>query len=173
MSETHYPLVFTYRDLIEGQGFVSRVAINGRALMRIELDDQGQETEAWIFSVNPGGICADGSSSPAAALSFRDRYLLTLLDIAAEAASFDEFEAEIERLFHDTNNRFLTQWNTAHELVRSGSDQVKDLSWIDKEPITDDYFEVQVLEISCSHIEDAANRPRPTHSLPQERAVAA
>lgn len=40
---TRYPLLFGFRDLIAGNGFVAGVAINGRALL-VDEDDG-----FWIF----------------------------------------------------------------------------------------------------------------------------
>jgi hypothetical protein len=46
---TCYPLLFARRELVEGNGFVARVAVSGRALL---TDEEG---EVWVEGINPGG----------------------------------------------------------------------------------------------------------------------
>ena len=53
---THYPLLFGFRDLVAGNGFVAGVNLNGRALLADEGDG------FVMYGVNPGGIAAGGSN---------------------------------------------------------------------------------------------------------------
>ena len=54
---SHYPLTFRLRDIVQGNGFVATVAVQGRAL----LHDEGSEG-VWIEGVNPGGFAATACS---------------------------------------------------------------------------------------------------------------
>ena len=61
-----YPLLFGYRDLVMGNGFMAGVTTEGRALL---VDEDGG---AWMYGVNPGGVAAGGHDHGAAAAAFRD-----------------------------------------------------------------------------------------------------
>lgn len=109
-----YPILFGRRELIEGDGFVGSVDLNGRALL-LETDDG-----FWLEGVNPGGFAA-GGSTPAAALSaFCEELRIVLFDIASETGTFDEFREEVERFFHETNEAACQEWEEAVREVREG-----------------------------------------------------
>jgi len=109
-----YPILFGYRDLIGGRGFVAFVQANGRALLTEDAEN------AWLYGVNPGGIAGGGSSRDDAVRRFKDSYLSVLYDIAAEAQSFDEFKQEVERFFYDVHEPNEREWSAAHAAVKSG-----------------------------------------------------
>lgn len=71
---THYPLLFGFRDTVQGNGYVARVAVDGRALMLVEPPPE----KVWIEGVTPGGFAASGHSQAAALESFRQSYLAVL-----------------------------------------------------------------------------------------------
>jgi hypothetical protein len=112
---TRYPLLFGFRDLVAGKGYVAGVSIsNGRAL----LVDEGDGF--WMYGVNPGGVAAGGKSAGEAQAEFRTAYKSVLFDLAEEAPSFEVFKAEVERFFRETNNPTLAEWVEAVEEVRRG-----------------------------------------------------
>ncbi len=51
ITTTHYPVLFTYRDVIIGAGVVAHVEASGRFL----IEDKGTDEDIWIYGVNPGG----------------------------------------------------------------------------------------------------------------------
>ena len=55
-SEDRYPLMFTYRDVISGDGFLAGITLSGRALMIKEND------EWWMYGVRPGAIAETGKT---------------------------------------------------------------------------------------------------------------
>ncbi len=96
-----------------GNGFVALVEFSGRLLAR-------QESEGiWIDGVNPGGFAIGAASFHDAGQAVRDALTLTLIDFAAEATTFEAFEAEVERFFHETDAASVTEWTVAVEAVRS------------------------------------------------------
>jgi hypothetical protein len=121
---THYPLLFGRRELVEGNGFIAGVALHGRLL----LTDEGNES--WVEGVNPGGIAARGDSPAEALAEFCSEYRVVLFDIAAEASSFSEFKAEVERFFNDTSPTVAREWQAAVEEVRAGR---VDADWLRKQ----------------------------------------
>jgi hypothetical protein len=116
-----YPLVFSFRDAIMGNGFVANVSMNGRALL--STDDE----ETWLFGVQPGAISGGDPRRDVAFTAFKKSYLSVLLDIAAEATSFDEFTAEVTSLFSQANEPFAADWETALGEVRSQNTSLADL----------------------------------------------
>jgi hypothetical protein len=113
-ATARYPLLFTYRDTLFGPGFVVEVVTEGRALAVREDDD-----EFWVYGVNPGALAASGSSLAEAHAAFRSAYRQVLLDTAATVGSFEEFKADAERFFADTDAD-LEAWHSAVQDVRAG-----------------------------------------------------
>lgn len=121
MSETTYPLTFAFRDMVSGRGFFAGVLAEGRATLTQE--DGGY----WMSGVYPAAIGGGGRERAEAFQAFRTNYRGVLFDIAAEAADFAAFRAEVERFFNETNDQAQSEWSAARELVRSGSLNLDDL----------------------------------------------
>ncbi len=112
---TRYPLLFSYRDTLFGNGFLVEVqAVNGRALCVREED------EYWMYGINPGGMAAHGEDPEAAHNAFRKIFSSILIDLASSAASFDEFKSAVGRFFEDTNEGYAQEWNASLEAVQRG-----------------------------------------------------
>jgi hypothetical protein len=111
---TRYPILFGFRDLIAGNGFVAGVGVNGRALLVDE--DNGY----WMYGVNPGGLAAGGATPAEAQAEFRVIYRSVLFDAAAEAVDFASFKSEVESFFNETNEPTKVEWDEAVQEVRSG-----------------------------------------------------
>jgi len=109
-----YPLFFTYKDLIAGNGFFAGVICQGRALLTEE------EEGFWMSGVNPGSIAGGGTEREAAFRAFKERYLSVLFDIASEACDFASFKAEVECFFESTNDPTAAEWENALHKVRNG-----------------------------------------------------
>ena len=112
---TRYPILFGFRDLVAGSGFVATIATEGRAL----LADEGEEG-FWMFGVNPGGIAGSGNTPVEAQTDFRQRYKSVLFDIASASRDFEEFKATVGRFFHEVNKPTAKEWDAAVQEVREG-----------------------------------------------------
>ena len=121
----NYPLLFEYKDLIAGKGFLAGVAIAGRALL--QEDAEG----FWMYGIQPGGICADGDSPKEAAAEFRAMYRAVLYDIAAQAPDFECFHDEVRKFFEDEDQVLAESWNEAVAEVRQGG---LASDWLHKQP---------------------------------------
>ena len=109
-----FPLVFTFRDLLAGRGFIVAVETEGRAIL-------AQEPEGWtLYGVNPGGVSGGAEDRRGALADFRQGYTAVLDDIANEAANFAAFKAAAEALVHQTNEDAATEWETLRARVRAG-----------------------------------------------------
>ena len=110
----NYPLLFGRREFVEGNGFVARVAVSGRALL---ADENG---EWWIEGINPGGFAAAGKSPWEALAELGSAFRAILFDIASSAGSFQDFHDEVQRFFEETSAPALHDWEEAVQRVKTG-----------------------------------------------------
>ena len=117
MQETlAYPLMFTFRDTIYGNGYLAKVTLSGRALT---VRDDG---EWWMYGVCPSGMAANGETPQSAFSLFRERYEQVLFDFALDADGFSDFRTHVNKFFHE-NPRDLedvARWETSFRLIREG-----------------------------------------------------
>jgi len=151
---TRYPLLLGWRELVEGDGFVARIDVSGRALL---VDEEG---DVWVEGINPGGFAANGKSPSEALAEFRSAFRAILFDIASDAASFGSFRAEVQRFFEETSVPALREWEEAVLQVRAGQ---LDVEWLRKRP-AETRLGVEVTEVS---------RPAATNNEMGEAALAA
>ena len=113
-----HPLMLTLQDAVAGKGFLARITMSGRALMRLEDDGKW-----WMYGVCPAGIAASGNNIDEAFLRFRNSYKEILFDIAQESHKFQDFKAEVERFFNepDSDNQDQQLWENALKAIRSAS----------------------------------------------------
>jgi len=110
-----YPLLFSYRDTLFGNGFVVEVhAANGRALCIHEAD------AFWMYGINPGGLAAQGADLEAAHLAFRQTFSTILIDLALASARFEDFEKAVRDFFDETNLGYESNWYQAIQGVQRG-----------------------------------------------------
>jgi len=148
---TWYPILFGFRDLIAGNGFLAGVAVNGRALL-VRDDEDGYS----MYGVNPGGMCAGGADVGEAQRAFREEHRKILFDIAADAENFEEFKAEAERFFDETNERMLLDWNKAVQQVRAGQVEADWLQRVDSDKAR---LLIEVTSLPAEHLQPSFNTP--------------
>jgi len=68
-----FPVMFTLRNAVSGNGYLAGITFSGRATMRKEYD------QWWIHGVRPSGISAPGSTPEEAFLRFRETYKMVLV----------------------------------------------------------------------------------------------
>ena len=112
---TRYPIVFTYRELIVGNGFVATVESTGRCLM----EDFG-DSDVWVTGVHPSGFSAGADNQQSASEAFQREHRVALLDMAHDAPDFDSFQAMV-RDFHAQKSEIgeMEWWKAVHQ-VRAG-----------------------------------------------------
>lgn len=115
-----HPIMLMLQDPISGNGFMARITMSGRALMRLEEDGRW-----WMYGVRPAGIAASGVNIEEAFLLFRKRYKEILMDAALSCETFEDFEAEVQRFFqeNDADNEDERSWEAALAGIRDGSCQ--------------------------------------------------
>ena len=149
-----YPILFDRTELIEGNGFVARVIVAGRALLTEE--DGG----FWAEGVNPGGFAATGASTGEALNAFCREYRSILFDIAVGAATFQAFKGEVEKFFQETSEVARGDWEQAVIEVRTGRTTA---DWLAKRP-ADSPLRVEVVEV---------RQPKAENNEEGETAIAA
>lgn len=93
-----HPILITLQDTVSGDGFLARVTVSGRTLMRQEEDGKW-----WMYGVRPAAIAESGGTVDEAFLRFRQAHTQVLLDIVQESKNFDEFRTEVERFFNESD----------------------------------------------------------------------
>ncbi len=111
---TTYPLVFTFHEVIVGNGFVAKIDLSGRAVL---VEDK-EEAGTWLYGVEPGAIAGGGTDYSAACREFKKSYLSVLFDLALETKTFDEFKKEVEAFTRAVNIPNQIAWETALKEVR-------------------------------------------------------
>jgi len=109
-----YPVMFTVRDAISGNGFLAGVTISGRVTAR---EEDGQW---WINGVRPSGIAAFGATPGEAFMRFRETYKNVLFDLAEEAERFEDFKSAVETFYFQRNEVEEACWETAFKAMRAG-----------------------------------------------------
>lgn len=115
MTETVYPLIFTYGDTVAGNGFLAGVIVTGTALITKEEDGKW-----WMYGVRPAALADRGQTPPECFSAFRERYKTVLFDIAEESDSFESFRAKVEQFFYEPDEQEERRWADAYLLIRSG-----------------------------------------------------
>ena len=145
-TTTHYPVLFTYRDVVIGAGYVAHVEASGRFL----IEDRGTGDDVWIYGVNPGGLAAKGPNQKEAAEEFRASYRTVLIDLAEESTDFDAFKDQVENFYWSTCEATEKDWQEAVTRVRRGE---IDSDWLAKKPAEHECK----IKVTCI----ASDRPQP------------
>jgi hypothetical protein len=112
---TFYPLMFTFRDAVSGNGFLAGITLSGHALIT-------KEDEAWwMYGVRPGALAESGQTPQEAFFRFRNRYREILFDIATEFQNFSDFRDEVERFYYEADKEEEMRWLKAVQDIRSGT----------------------------------------------------
>ncbi|MEX1025261.1 MAG: hypothetical protein WD226_09305 [Planctomycetota bacterium] len=106
------PLLFSFSQILLGNGFVAGVRVCGRALL--EHEDEA----VWISGVKPVGFAGGGNDRAAAFIDFRKNWAAVLFDIAADSASFAEFEAQCSSFLAASEEHLTSDWVQAVSEVR-------------------------------------------------------
>jgi hypothetical protein len=93
-----HPILITLQDTVSGDGFLARITVSGRTLMRQEEDGKW-----WMYGVRPAAIAESGGTVDEAFLRFRQAHTQVLLDMVQESKNFDEFRTEVERFFNESD----------------------------------------------------------------------
>jgi len=117
---THYPIMFTWRDVVSGNGYLAGVTLSGTALMTKEDDGKW-----WAYGVRPGAIADFGETPQEALNKFHERYKMVLYDFAGEALHFERFKNEVEKFYNQPDQEEEDRWLQAVLAIRNGKVEVE------------------------------------------------
>ena len=106
-EKNDHPIIFTFRDVVTGDGFLAGITLSGKLLVRVE------DAKWWTFGVRPGGIAESGETPQQALAAFRNRYRETLFDIANECRTYEAFQEEVSRFFFEPDPEEEHRWEDA------------------------------------------------------------
>lgn len=110
------PLLFSFKQVVVGNGFLAAVRMEGHALMETETADGHEET--WITGVAPVGIAAGGSDRGMAIVEFRKAWTEVVFDMASETTSFKDFRVSCESFLSSRQESLTDLWKEAVTFVR-------------------------------------------------------
>ncbi len=113
-----YPLLFTIRELISGNGFLAGVVGQGRCLMV----NEGPEEGWWLYGVQPGGLAASGQNAQEAHLKFIVALRNLFADLASQSPDFNSFSGSARSFFCEIDTEDEARWKAGVAEVRAGSD---------------------------------------------------
>lgn len=108
-----HPILITLQETISGNGFLAKVTLSGRTLVRQEDDGKW-----WMYGVRPAAIAESGCTVDEAFLRFKQAHKEVLIDFAQDSKDFDQFRAEVEHFFNETDSD-EDHWNEALKTVRN------------------------------------------------------
>lgn len=111
----NHPILITLQDTVSGEGFLARITVSGRTLMRQEDDGKW-----WMYGVRPAAIAESGSTIDEAFLRFKQAHTNVLLDMVQDSGNFNAFRAEVERFFNESDGDEQA-WEEALKAVRHGN----------------------------------------------------
>lgn len=109
------PLLFEYRLLVVGAGFLADVTASGRVLCVREAPD-----EFWMYGVQPGALAEWGRTEAEAHQAFHRGFHELLIDLASEAPTSEAFEDAVRTFVATVNQPNDALWNQALADVRAG-----------------------------------------------------
>ena len=128
------PLIFSFSEKVEGNGFIANVKMRGRIL---GVNENG---EMWMYGVQPGGIAACGMGEGATYLEFRQTYSefrrtlqSVLFDISIDSPDYDTFHRDTIRFFDEVSESTEEEWWEAVREAREGLIKVEDMPIVNAE----------------------------------------
>ncbi|MEE8469205.1 MAG: hypothetical protein V3T22_12165 [Planctomycetota bacterium] len=110
------PLLFSFKQVVVGNGFLAGVRMDGHALLETEQVDSGEES--WITGVAPVGIAGGGGDRGLAFVEFRKAWIEVVFDIATKASSFDDFRTSCKAFLASEQDSLTALWQEAVAVVR-------------------------------------------------------
>jgi len=158
-----YPVMFTLRDAVSGNGFLAGVTLSGRALMTKESDGKW-----WVYGVRPGAIAETGSTPEEAFLRFRNSYKNVLFDMAEGARDYEAFRGAVESFYFQPDAQEEERWQEAFDAIRSGTFVPDDdfFGKLPKEPP-----ETRPTQLQVARLDEQARRYMPTDNVPDYYAM--
>ncbi len=160
--EAVYPVLFALNEVVSGNGFLAAIHVRGRGSMVFE----GNE-DWWLYGVEPGGLAESGSTPKEAHLKFVADFKEVLFDIASDAATFEAFKKETERILSEVNEPEAVRWENAVKAIRAGEANLNDpfMTSLPKWKAED------ACKVIVQRLDKGAARPTPKDNKPNVLAL--
>lgn len=112
-ASTVFPIIFSFIEVVEAEGFKASVNCRGRAIAVFE------DGEWWIHGVEPGGLCESGKTIKDAGDNFKIGFTEFLQDAAFGIDSFEKFAREVKDTFRQKDKVDERRWDRAVEAIRT------------------------------------------------------
>ena len=159
-----YPVMFTVRDTVSGNGFLAGITLTGRALMTREADGKW-----WVYGVRPGALAESGSTPEEAFLRFRTTYKNVLFDLVEGNGNFQMFRDKVERFYSQPEIEEEDRWEQAFNAIRSGN-FVPDDEFFGKLP--KESPEKRPTSLQVARLDEQAQRYKSTDNVADYFAIA-
>jgi hypothetical protein len=153
----NYPVMFTLRDTVSGNGFLAGVTLSGRALMTKEPDGKW-----WVYGVRPGAIAEAGTTPEEAFLRFRNSYRNVLFDMAEGTVDYQAFRDTVEKFYFQPDEEEEERWQSAFDAIRSRT-FVPDDEFFGKLPR--EAPETRPTQLHVARLDAEAQRYKPTDNV--------
>lgn len=110
-----WPILFTHRGTILGNGFLAEIELKGRLIATPEVEG------VWLYGVNPGALAVSGRTLADANVELRNTLTRVFIDFAEDASTFDAFKTRVEQFFDETDSESVREWEDAVKCVRAGN----------------------------------------------------
>ncbi len=115
LKPASWPLLFSYKSRVFGNGYIAEVELCGRLLA--ELETEG----VWLYGVNPGALAVGAVNLTTANVDLHKALTGVFVDFAESARTFGAFEAAVTKYFYQTDDEAVADWQTAVERVRASA----------------------------------------------------
>ncbi len=110
-----YPLIFKFKGVFQTPLFAAGITVEAHVLAAKEEDGLW-----WLYGVNPGGMSESGDTLDLAYANFRTFFKGIVEDLAAEASSYEAFQAAVAMFIADTDTVDSAQWLKARAELKAG-----------------------------------------------------
>lgn len=114
VTESIIPILFSYSNVIFGNGFITRIKIDGKALLEQNCE------EICISSIKPLGFAGVGDIVTAFE-DFEQTLNSVLYDIAYDSLTFEEFCSMISDFFVSNHFQLKTLWKDSLRDIRKNN----------------------------------------------------
>jgi hypothetical protein len=159
-----YPVIFSLRDAVSGNGFLAGITLTGYALMTKESDEKW-----WMYGVRPGAIAECGATPEEAFLRFRNTYKNILFDFAEDNVDYSAFRQTVENFYYQADEEEEERWQQAFNAIRSKT-FVPDDEFFGKLP--KEAPETRPTQLNVVRLDAQAKRYRPTDNAVDYVALA-
>lgn len=161
-----WPLLFTYKSRVFGNGYIAEIEMSGRLLAELEMEG------VWLYGVNPGAVAVGAATLATANVDLHKALAGVFADFAEESTTFADFANVVEKFFNATDAESVTEWQHAVARMKASTTIEAPAGLPIKDAVKTKVF-VRVAEQSTDTITSADNKVSDGDPVPADLAAAA